>query len=48
MKLDDLIESVYVSPMAASWFKDIVADILNKYGLNKDVSHSSLDDRALY
>lgn len=48
VKLDGLIDSVYVSPMAESWFKDLVADVLNKYGLSKQVFHSTLDDRALY
>lgn len=46
--LDELIESVYVSPMAETWFKDVVVDVLKKYGLEKPVFHSALDDRALY
>ena len=48
VNLNDLIESVYVSPMAEPWFKEVVEDILNKYGLNKKVFHSSLDDKALF
>jgi len=47
--LDDLIESVYVSPMAESWFKDVVEDVLRKYGLEETkVLHSALDDKALF
>lgn len=46
--LDKLIESVYVSPMAEAWFKELVVDVLQKYGLNKEVFHSALDDKALY
>ena len=46
--LDVLIESVFVSPMAGTWFKEVVEDVLKKYGLVKVVFHSALDDRALY
>jgi len=48
VNLDELIESVFVSPMAGTWFKEVVADVLKKYGLYKDVFHSALDDKALY
>ena len=46
--LDELIESVYVSPMAEVWFTEVVEDILRKYGLEKSVYHSALDDKALF
>lgn len=48
VNLDELIESVYVSPLAESWFKDVVEDVLRKYGLDKKVYHSTLDDKALF
>lgn len=48
VNLDEMIESVFVSTMAESWFKDVVVDVLKKYGLDKQVFHSALDDRALY
>lgn len=48
VNLNELIESVYVSPMAETWFRDVVVDVLKKYGLNKDVHHSALDDKALF
>ena len=48
VNLDEMIESVFMSPMAESWFKDVVVDVLMKYGLDKQVFHSALDDRALY
>lgn len=48
VNLDEMIESVFVSPMAESWFKDVVVDVLKKYGLDKQVFHSALDDKALY
>ena len=46
--LDELIDSVYVSPMADPWFRDVVEDVLRKYGLEKQVYHSTLDDKALF
>lgn len=46
--LNDLIEAVYVSPMAESWFMVVVVDVLKRYGLEKAVCQSALDDRALY
>lgn len=46
--LDVLIESVFVSPMAEPWFKEVVVDVLQKYGLKKEVFYSALDDKALY
>ena len=48
VELDELIESVYVSPMAEPWFRDVVEDVLRKYGLEKKVYHSALDDKALF
>lgn len=46
--LNVLIGAVYVSPMADPWFKNVVKDILFKYGVNKEVYHSRLDSKALY
>ena len=48
VNLYELIESVYVSPMAEPWFRDVVEDVLRKYGLEKTVYHSALDDKALF
>ncbi len=47
VNLDELIEAIYVSPMAESWFKDLVIDLIGKYGINKDVYHSRLDSKGL-
>lgn len=46
--LSVLIENVYVSPMAQSWFEDIANDILNKYGINKKVIPSQLNREVFY
>lgn len=40
--LNALIETIYVSPFSASWFKEVVQDIAQKYGLRKDVRQSDL------
>ncbi len=34
--------------MAEVWFTEVVEDILRKYGLEKSVYHSALDDKALF
>jgi hypothetical protein len=48
VNLNELIEAVYVSPMSESWFKDVVADVMRRYGVDKEVHHSALDDKAVY
>lgn len=45
--LNELIETIYVSPMAESWFKDVIVDLVEKYGVKKDVYHSRLDSKGL-
>lgn len=46
--LNELIEAVYVSPMAEPWFRDVVEDVMDKYGVKKEVCHSRLDSKGLY
>ena len=45
--LNELIETVYVSPMAEPWFKGVIVDLMEKYGVKKDVHHSGLDSKGL-
>jgi hypothetical protein len=40
--IETLIETIYVSPTAPSWFHKLVISILNKYKLDKPVIHSQL------
>jgi len=47
VNLDELIEAIYVSPMAESWFKGLVVDLMEKYGVKKKVHHSRLDSKGL-
>lgn len=46
--LSQLIEAVYVAPSSPSWFYKLVKKILVRYGLNKPVIQSSLDDKPVY
>lgn len=46
--LNVLIDSVYISPYAGSWFVEIVKDILKKYNLDKQVFHSDMAKKPLY
>ena len=40
--IETLIETIYVSPTAPSWFHKLVISILNKYNLDKPVIFSKL------
>ncbi len=40
--LKDLIESVYVSPAAPSWFFEVVAGVAQRYGYSFEVKQSNL------
>lgn len=45
--IEHLLEDVYVSPLAQDWFKDLVQDLIYKYGLNLEVKRSKLLDQPL-
>ena len=45
--LDVLIQDVFVSPAMPTWFRNLIQKSLSKYGLNKEVHHSSLDRTPL-
>ena len=46
--LDLLIDKIYISPYANNWFVELVKDICNKYGINKEILHSDLSKKPLY
>lgn len=48
MDLDMMIEKVYISPSAPGWFAILVENVMKKYGLNKKVEHSKLDEKPIY
>lgn len=43
--LNTLIEYVYVAPTTASWVRELVQVVLERYGIDRTVVQSSLDDR---
>jgi hypothetical protein len=46
--LDQLIENVYIAPTAPDWFRQLVEDVLKRYGLAKPVIKSSLDSTPFF
>jgi hypothetical protein len=46
--LQELLESVYVSAEAHSWFHALVKKVLRRYGANVDVRKSDLADEPLF
>ncbi len=46
--INTLIDNIYVSPMAPQWFADVVKDVIQKYGINKTVQYSNLDEKPFY
>lgn len=46
--LDVLIEKIYVSPLAQTWFVNIVSDVLERYGIKKEIVTSRLNAEAFY
>ena len=41
--LDALIDTIFVAPECAGWFRDLTEKLLRRYGLNKEVKNSGLD-----
>lgn len=48
VNLDILIEKIYVAPEAPFWFKKLVESVSKRYGINKIIVSSQLDERPLY
>lgn len=46
--LNLLVENIYVSPTAPGWFRELVAKVSAKYGLNARVHQSTLDESPVY
>ena len=46
--LEILIEEIYISPTAPSWFKDVVKVTTEKFQLNKNIQDSKLNERPVY
>jgi hypothetical protein len=46
--LDALIDDLYVGPNSPDWFFDLVKSMANKFGMNRKIVRTSLDDEALF
>jgi hypothetical protein len=46
--LNTLVERIFVSPTAQTWFSDLVKAIVARYSLDKPVSRSSLAEDPVY
>lgn len=42
VNLNELIENVYVVPFSKPWYKALIEDLIDKYGIKKEVRHSSI------
>lgn len=48
INLDRLIENIYVSPTSQPWFYEVVKNVVDKYGLKKNVLQSTLNEEPFY
>ncbi len=48
LKLEALLETVYVSPGAPTWFTEVVRSVLKRYDVSVPVKQSSLDEDPVY
>lgn len=48
VKLDTLIESIHLSPTSPSWFRNLVEDVMSKYGLTSKIESSRMTDQPFY
>lgn len=47
LDLDQLIHRIYISPYAPAWFRDLIAGINKKFGIDKKIIHSDVLGEAL-
>jgi hypothetical protein len=48
VNMDVLIRAVYVAPGSPEWFVDIVKDVTYKYGFDKSIENSIIDEDPIY
>lgn len=46
--IENLIEQIYVAPTSPEWFFNLTKKMLDRYGLNKPVQRSSLDNDPVF
>lgn len=48
INLDILIESIYISPTAESWFHDLIKSIMIKYEVKRATAHPAAEQRGMF
>lgn len=48
VNLDELIDQIYVSPLAPEWIVDLIDSLTKKYGLRKQATQSQLSEKPMY
>lgn len=48
VNLDILIEKIYIAPTSPGWFRELVKSITIKYGIDKPIVDSKLDERPAF
>ncbi len=48
VEIDKLINEIYVAPMSPLWFRELVEQIIKRYGISKHVIQSSLDYKPFF
>jgi hypothetical protein len=48
VRLDPLIERVYIAPGAATWLRDLVASVASRFGLDAEIVQARLDADPVY
>lgn len=48
VNIDELIESIYISPTAPEWFFDLVDSVMHRYNIDIDIQRSNLDQDPVF
>ena len=48
VNLSRLIDKIYIAPTSPEWLGDLIRSVIEKYGLDKQVVQSSLDEAPVY
>ena len=48
ISIDELVESIFLSPSTPLWIRSLVEQIMKKYGVNKPVWQSCLEGKPVY
>lgn len=46
--MDELIQNIYVSPLAPEWFFNLIKSIIDRYEIHANVLHSTLSETPVY